>query len=371
MPKAFGTPGGKANMPSILVTGGLGFIGAGYVNLLRTTRPEGWDIVILDAFSYAADESRLDKEASRDESVHLVQCNLRSWSRILHVLTSYDVRQVVHFAAYSHVGASFLNPLEFMEDNVLGTHNLLECCRLHRSKLERFVCVSTDEVYGDASCDEDTTPFTEDAALNPTNPYSASKAAAELIARTYGICFGLPVIVTRGNNVIGSHQHQEKLLPAVISSIVEGRKVRVEGDGLQRRSFLYLEDAVTAIDTVRLHGGVGQIYNIGGGSEHTVLQMVEAALSVLRPGSRIEDWVEYVADRPYQDRRYYVDVAKIHSLGWSQRVELRDAIYRIVTDNDEAPIRPRPLPSLHEAPDRSERLGRERHDVVSPAGWNE
>lgn len=317
-------------MPAILVTGGLGFIGAGYVKLLRTTRPAGWDIVILDVCSYAADESRLDAEARMDDSVHLVQCNLRSWSRILHVLAFHDVRQVVHFAAYSHVGASFLNPLEFTEDNLLGTQCLLECCRLHSNKIERFVCVSTDEVYGDASCEADATPFSEDAALNPTNPYSASKAAAEVMARAYGMCFGLPVIVTRGNNVIGPHQHREKLLPSVISSIVAGRKARVEGDGLQRRSFLYLDDVAAAIDTIRIRGVVGEAYNVGGASEHTVLQVLEAALSVLRPGDRIEDWVEHVADRPYQDRRYYVDTAKLHALGWSQRVELKEAIQRIV-----------------------------------------
>lgn len=319
-------------MPSILVTGGLGFIGASYVNLLRSTRPKGWDIVILDAFLYAADNARLAQAVREDESVHLVQCNLRSWSRILHVLAEYDVRQVVHFAAYSHVGASFLNPLEFTEDNVLGTQCLLECCRLHGGggKLERFVCVSTDEVYGDSACDDDATPFTEDARLNPTNPYSASKAAAELMARTYGLCFNLPIIVTRGNNVIGPHQHREKLLPAVTACIAAGRRARVEGDGLQRRSFLYVDDVAEAIDIIRLRGAVGETYNVGGAEEHTVLQVVESVLQALRPGTKLEDWVEHVSDRPYQDRRYYVDTSKLHGLGWSQRVQLDDAIGRIL-----------------------------------------
>jgi dTDP-glucose 4,6-dehydratase len=314
-------------MPSVLVTGGLGFIGASYVNLLHGTRPEGWDIVVLDACLYAADEGRLAGAVRGDESVHLVRCNLRSWSRILQLLAAYDVRQVVHFAAYSHVGASFLTPLEFTEDNVLGTQCLLECCRLHGG-LERFICVSTDEVYGDAACGADAKPFAEDAPLNPTNPYSASKAAAELMARTYGTCFGLPVIVTRGNNVIGPRQHREKLLPAVAARVAAGRRARVEGDGLQLRGFLFIDDVAAAIETVRQRGAVGETYNVGGTEEHTVLQLVEAVLRVLRPGERLADWVEHVSDRPYQDRRYHVDAAKLRALGWRQSVRLDEAVRR-------------------------------------------
>lgn len=316
-------------MPAILVTGGIGFIGACFVNRLRKTRSPGWDIVILDAFSYAADENRLDADVLADPTIHLVRCNLRSWSRILQLLSSYEVREVVHFAAYSHVGASFLNPLEFTEDNVIGTQCLLECCRMSEIKLDRFICVSTDEVYGDASCAEGTLPFREDDSLNPTNPYSASKAAAELMARTYGHCFGLPVIVTRGNNVIGPNQHCEKLLPAVILSIQNDRKARVEGDGQQRRSFLYIDDVASAIDNIRLHGKINETYNIGGTEEHTVLEVIQTVLNVLKPGSNGADWVDHIPDRPYQDRRYYVDTNKLQALGWKQEVDLEEAVRRI------------------------------------------
>ena len=314
-------------MPAVLVTGGLGFIGAGFVNRLRGTRPPGWHIVILDACSYAADEARLDAETRADATVHVLRCNLRSWSRVLQLLSTFEVREVVHFAAYSHVGASFLSPLEFTEDNVLGTQCLLECCRLAETSIERFVCVSTDEVYGD--CGDDALPFREGDRLNPTNPYSASKAAAELMARTYGHCFGLPVIVTRGNNVIGPHQHREKLLPALVESIGQGRKARVEGDGLQRRSFLYIDDVAAAIDTIRLRGDLHEVYNIGGEQEHTVLEVVQTVLDVLRPGSDKADWIEHAPDRPYQDRRYHVDTSKLRALGWSQQVGLEEAIRRI------------------------------------------
>ena len=320
-------------MPAILVTGGLGFIGAGYVNLLHETRPAGWDIVVLDAHCYAADERRLRERVRRDPSVRLLRCNLRSWSRILQVMRAHDVRQVVHFAASSHVSASFSTPLEFTEDNVLGTQSLLECCRLHEPRIERFVCVSTDEVYGDASCEPDAAPFDEDAPMNPTNPYSASKAAAEILARTYGLCYGLPVLVTRGNNVIGPQQHPEKLVPAVIQRLAAGQCARVEGDGLQRRSFLYLDDVARAIEAVRCCGAAGAAYNIGGSEEHTVLQVVEAALARLRPGERLADWVEHVADRPYQDRRYFVDTGRLHALGWRPRVGLAEAVGRIVDED--------------------------------------
>lgn len=315
-------------MPSILVTGGLGFIGASYVNLLHTTRPAGWDIVVLDACFYAANEARLAREVREDPSVHIVQCNLLSWSRILVELSRLEVREVVHFAAYSHVGASFLNPLEFSVDNLLGTQTLLECCRLY-GKVERFVMVSTDEVYGESATAPDAQPFAEDAPLRPTNPYAASKAAAEIMASTYARCYGMPVVVTRGNNVLGPGQHPEKLVPAVISRFEAGERAKVEGDGLQLRSFLYVEDVARAVDLLRLRGAPGETYNIGGREEHSVLDVVRTILEVVHPGAALEDWVEFAPDRPYQDRRYYVTSAKLEALGWSQAVDLREALERI------------------------------------------
>lgn len=330
-------------MPSVLVTGGLGFIGAGYVNLLHASRPAGWHIVVLDACFYAANEARLTREVREDPTVHIIQCNLLSWSRILVELHRLEVREVVHFAAYSHVGTSFLNPLEFSVDNLLGTQTLLECCRLY-GKVERFVMVSTDEVYGESAAGPEALPFGEEAPLKPTNPYAASKAAAEIMASTYARCYGMPVIVSRGNNVLGPGQHLEKLVPAVIARFAAGERARVEGDGSQLRSFLYVQDVAHAVDTLRLHGAPGETYNIGSRSEHSVLEVVRTILDVMRPGAELEKWVEFAPDRPYQDRRYYVTSAKLEALGWSQTVTLREAVERVVCASASS-ARPSPSPS--------------------------
>ena len=277
-------------MPTVLVTGGLGFIGAEYVNHLFNSLSAPWGVAVLDARGYAADAERLAPGVRA--AVPVIQCNLSSWSRMLQEFARLDVRQVVHFAAYSHVSASFLNPLEFSADNLLGTHTLLECCRLHGG-MQRVIVISTDEVYGESAAGPEARPFTEESGLNPSNPYAASKAAADLLALSYAKCFKLPVIVTRGNNVIGPRQHREKLLPSVISQLRAGRQVGVEGDGRQLRSFLFVEDAARGIEVVRVSGEVGQVYNVGGDSEHSVLDVVQAALDVLRPSERWQDWNEY------------------------------------------------------------------------------
>lgn len=316
-------------MPAILVTGGLGFIGAAYVNRLQATREPGWSLAVLDGESYAAEHGRIAPAVRNDPTVHFIHCSLASWSRVLQELQRLDVREVVHFAANTHVSTSFLNPLEFTADNVLGTHTLLECCRVY-GKLRRILVVSTDEVYGDSAQGPEAAAFTEDSALRPNNPYAASKAAADLMAQTYGRCYRLPVVVARSNNVIGPQQHREKLVPAVVARIEAGRPALVEGDGLQLRSFLDIEDALAAFETIRTRGELGQVYNVAGACEASVLDVVRAVLRALRPGERLEDWTTFVEDRGYQDRRYLVSAAKLHALGWRPQVGLEETIGRIL-----------------------------------------
>ena len=209
------------------------------------------------------------------------------------------------------------------------THTLLECCRVY-GKLRRILVVSTDEVYGDSAQGPEAAAFTEDSALRPNNPYAASKAAADLMAQTYGRCYRLPVVVARSNNVIGPQQHREKLVPAVVARIEAGRPALVEGDGLQLRSFLDIEDALAAFETIRTRGELGQVYNVAGACEASVLDVVRAVLRALRPGERLEDWTTFVEDRGYQDRRYLVSAAKLHALGWRPQVGLEETIGRIL-----------------------------------------
>lgn len=314
-----------------MVTGGLGFIGSAYVNRLCAQLQPGWTVAVLDAHFYAAQRQRLGAHA-RDVAV--VQCSLVSWPRILQELQRLDVRELVHFAANTHVSTSFLNPLEFTADNVQGTHTLLECCRVY-GKLSRILVVSTDEVYGD----QDAEPATEDSPLRPNNPYAASKAAADLMAQTYARCFRMPIVIARSNNVIGPGQHAEKLLPAVVARVRAGLPALVEGDGLQRRSFLYIDDAVDAFEAIRTKGQVGHAYNIAGPREASVLDVVAAVLRALRPGESLRDWTHFVPDRSYQDRRYFISADKIRGLGWTPKVDLAEAIARIAADaQDAAPV---------------------------------
>ncbi len=329
-------------MPALLVTGGLGFIGAAYVNLICERMAGGEEVeldalVCLDCLTYAGDAARLSPEAVA--RVTVVQANLRSWSRILHLLRKHDVIEIVHFAAYSHVSASFDSPEEFIDDNVNGTSTLLECCRLYGGRLRRLIHISTDEVYGQSSTAPSACPWKESDPLAPTNPYAASKACAEILARTYWRCYGLPVLVIRPNNTIGPGQHREKLVPAFMHAVAEGRRMRVEGSGRQCRCFLFASDVARAVDVVRRDGAVGEIYNIGGDEEHSVLQVAEAILKALRPGEALADWLEFVEDRPFNDQRYYVDCTKLLSLGWTQRVGLEHAIRAIAGDRADDEVR--------------------------------
>ena len=315
------TPEGSA----ILVTGGLGFVGAAYVQCLFDREPST-RIVILDAHTYAADAGRLPERVRSSGRVAVVTCNLRSWSHVLKVLREHDIREIVHFAAQSHVTRSFEDPLEFTEDNVCGTQALLECARLHEPPVRRFVFISTDEVYGDSPLGAGAAAFGEDAAMRPTNPYAASKAGAELLAYAYHRCYNVPVIVTRGNNIYGPGQHPEKLIPRASARLAAGSRVPIEGDGQQLRCFLFVDDAVAAIETVRQLGAVGETYNIGGQAEHSVLEVVEVLGRLLRPTCPAAELVEFVPDRAYNDKRYLVDSQKLRALGWEPRRSLVEGL---------------------------------------------
>ena len=315
-------------MTSILVTGGLGFIGAAYVEHVHDAHPAA-RILVVDAVNYAADALRLSARVRASPRVHVVECNLRNWSRLLALLRDHGVEDIVHFAAQTHVSRSFDDALGFVEDNIVGTQSLLECARLHGG-LRRFVHISTDEVYGDSPESADAVPFSEDAALNPTNPYAASKAAAEIMARAYARCFALPLVVTRGNNVYGPRQHAEKLVPATVARLRAGLRARVEGDGLQRRNFVYVTDAVAAVEAVRLRGALGEVYNVAGGCEHTVLEVMRELAALLCPARALAELVELAPDRLYNDRRYHVDGGKLRELGWAPSVPLGEGLARIV-----------------------------------------
>jgi dTDP-glucose 4,6-dehydratase len=233
------------------------------------------------------------------------------------MLRRYNIDTIIHFAAQSHVDNSFGNSIQFTEDNVLGTHCLLECARDY-GKIKLFLHISTDEVYGEVDrnhpgCEE------EKSLLNPTSPYAATKAAAEFLVRSYYHSFKLPIIITRGNNVYGPNQYPEKLIPRFITNLLQNKKCPIHGDGLSRRNFIYVDDVCRAVDIIMRKGKINEIYNIGSNDEYNVLEILEHLINLLGMEDKsIEEVSEKVEDRLFNDSRYCVNSTKLESLGWEQ-----------------------------------------------------
>jgi dTDP-glucose 4,6-dehydratase len=312
----------------ILVTGGCGFIGSNFVNYAILNRPD-WYIVNIDAMYYCASHDYVISEARTSGRYTFIHGNIRDSNLISHILTSRSITHVLHFAAQSHVQNSFKDASTFIMDNVLGTQTLLECTRNY-GKLQKFVHVSTDEVYGEAL----DTKMTETSVLCPTNPYAASKAGAELMASAYAHSYGIPLIVTRGNNVYGSNQHHEKLIPCFIKKSLNGEKLPVQGDGSARRAFMYVSDTVRAFECILDKGVIGEIYNIGcdEGVEYTVLEVAEMIVKLIHQKDvNLEDHLEFIPDRPYNDKRYYISNDKLKALGWTQLVGFENGLKKIIS----------------------------------------
>ena len=286
----------------VLVTGGAGFIGSNFVHYLLGDTEHS--IVTLDALTYAGSKENL--EGVLDHPRHeFVEGDVRDRSLVDEVVDRVDA--VVNFAAESHVDRSIEGAEPFVSTNVQGTQTLLDAAR--RSDVDRFVQISTDEVYGEIETGE----FSEEDRLDPRNPYAATKASADLLARSYYSTYGLPVLITRTSNNYGPRQHPEKLIPKLIDRASRGESLPIYGDGSNVREWIYVRDNCRAIDLVLRRGGVGEIYNIGSGIE---LQNVEVAERVIEAVGASEDLIEFVEDRPGHDRRYAVETRKISDLGW-------------------------------------------------------
>lgn len=324
----------------ICVTGGAGFIGSHFINFIwskyRKVR-----IINLDCLYYCANICNVDAQIreNNDGRYTFYKTDLaesEAIKNIDNIFKTHLVTHVVHFAAQSHVQNSFGESLQYTRDNVLGTHNLLEAARLY-GNLQRFVHVSTDEVYGDSMIQDDGKAMckTEASILSPTNPYAATKAAAEMIAQSYYHSFKLPLIITRGNNVYGPNQYPEKLIPRFIKLLQDGKKLTVQGNGCNIRSFIHVSDVCRAFDTILSRGKVGEIYNIGGDeySEYSVMDVAKllikeiAGISIdfMENASDI-DWIEYVDDRPFNDKRYYISNEKLKQLGWTPQIHFIDGL---------------------------------------------
>jgi len=296
----------------LLVTGAAGFIGSNFVRHLLATSDD--EVVILDALTYAGHESTMVdlRQSTRVRFVHGDVCDRDTVQAAL-----TDCQAVVHFAAETHVDRSLVGPDAFIATNCGGTNVL--CDQARRQEIERFVHVSTDEVYG--SVPQGSSVETD--RLDPRSPYSASKAASDLIALSYFSSYGLPVRVTRSSNNFGPFQHPEKLVPLFTTNLLAGRTVPVYGTGDNVRDWCPVADNCRAIDVVLRHGADGEVYNIGAGYELTNLEMTRRLLALC---GRDEHAIEHVADRLGHDLRYSVDSSKVQALGWSGPGDLDEAL---------------------------------------------
>lgn len=304
-------------MKNILVTGAAGFIGSNFVNALLKKRDDIF-IVNLDKLTYAGNLENL-KTSENHKNYRFVKGDIANPELVEYLFQKYNIKFVVNFAAESHVDRSILGSKVFYETNVIGTNVLLETAR--RFEVERFLQVSTDEVYGSLGA---TGYFTEKTPISPNSPYSSSKAAADMMVQAFYHTYGMPVLTTRCSNNYGPFQFPEKLIPLMIINTLNGKKLPVYGDGLNVRDWIYVLDHNYAIETVLEKGKIGEVYNIGAKNEMTNIEIVRLILNHLGKG---DEMIEYVKDRPGHDRRYAIDNTKIETeLGWKPEFSFETAI---------------------------------------------
>jgi dTDP-glucose 4,6-dehydratase len=308
-------------MSKLLVTGGAGFIGSAFIRLALADDPSV-SVVNLDKLTYAGNLENLESVAS-DPRYRFVHGDVCDEALVDAVLSDERPDAIVHFAAESHVDRSIFAPSPVFETNLRGTFTLLEAARRHHTA--RYLQVSTDEVYGSLA-----PPLEADETfpLNASSPYSASKAGADLLARSYFLTYKLPVVITRASNNYGPYHFPEKLIPLMISNALEDRPLPVYGDGMQVRDWLYVEDHCRGIRAVLEHGGDGEIYNIGG---NLSLPNLEVVRRILHATGKPDSLIQYVTDRPGHDRRYALSSEKLmHETGWAPQVAFDDGLARTV-----------------------------------------
>ena len=297
-------------MKKMLITGGAGFIGSNFIHYILS-KYNDYQVINLDKLTYAANLDNL-KDIEDNKNYRFIHGDIADQEFIFKLFENEKFDIVINFAAESHVDNSILNPQIFTITNILGTQVLLDACRKYNIK--RFHQVSTDEVYGELPLDDKSILFTEKTPLNPSSPYSASKASADMLVKSYYRTYSLPITISRCSNNYGPYQHLEKLIPLMISKAINNDNLPVYGNGLNVRDWLHVYDHCTAIDLIIHEGKIGEIYNIGGNNEKSNIDVVKIILKEL---GKSEKLIKYVNDRPGHDLRYDIDSTKIKTtLNW-------------------------------------------------------
>jgi len=305
---------------NILITGGCGFIGSNFINYIYD-KYSSYKIINIDAMYYCASENNVRKDIQTSSRYTFIKGNVSDFSLIKYILKNEKISHIIHFAAQSHVDNSFEDSLQYTYDNVQGTHTLLEAVRTTNPDI-LFYHFSTDEVYGESHIYDDK-PKTEMSILSPTNPYAASKAAAEMYVNSYIHSYNLKCIISRGNNVYGPNQYPEKLIPKFTKLLNSGKKCTIHGDGSSLRSFIHVSDVCSAVDIILHKGKIGEIYNIGSNenNEYSVLDVAKMLIKKLKHTDNYKEYIEFVEDRPFNDKRYYISCDKLNDLGWKQEIK--------------------------------------------------
>jgi dTDP-glucose 4,6-dehydratase len=328
----------KRRFENILVTGGAGFIGSNFIHYLFKEHSD-YRIVNLDKLTYAGNLENL-KGVDNNPNYHFVKGDIANTELVEYIFNTFSPNYVINFAAESHVDRSIEGPEIFIKSNVYGTQVILDVAKefwLKNNMLDsaRFLQISTDEVYGSLPL-KSPDKFTEESPLKPNSPYSASKASADLLVRTYYVTYGMPVLITRSSNNFGPRQYPEKFIPLMITNALQGKPLPVYGDGLNVRDWIYVEDNCRGIDLVLHKGEIGEIYNIGGGNEWRNIDLVNLICEILgevtgKPVIKYKKLITFVKDRPGHDRRYALSIEKIkRELGWNPTEDFNEGINKTV-----------------------------------------
>ena len=319
----------------VFVTGGCGFIGSNFINELLEIY-QYIRVINFDALYYCANINNIHKDIRKNSRYTFIQGNLQDFGALSNIFQYNNITHIVHFAAQTHVQASFSNALAYTQDNIVGTHNLLEVCRNYNGNIEKFIHVSTDEVYGESMIEGDEKHKTEQSVLCPTNPYAATKAGAELLAQAYNHSFNMPIIITRGNNVYGPNQYPEKVIPKFIHQLKNNQKVTIQGDGSCLRSFLHAYDTARAFIVILQNGVIGEIYNIGAdnNTEYSILNIARLLINKIKKTEKSDYWIEYIEDRPFNDQRYHISNQKLKDLGWNITIDFEEGIDALIEDSE-------------------------------------